>query len=147
MQTNAQLLTALSNQTLTNRLIRAFVVLIVALGIASVLVVSVVQKSREIGILRAMGASRRAILLVFLLQGAILGAIGSAGGTLVGLALVRAFARVFRNPDGTVLFRPEVSPALLLGTAGVALAVGIIAAAIPARRAARLDPVEAIRNG
>jgi lipoprotein-releasing system permease protein len=147
MQTNAQLLAALSNQTLTNRLIRAFVVLIVALGIASVLVVSVVQKSREIGILRAMGASRRAILWVFLLQGAMLGAAGSAVGTLAGLALVRAFARVFRNPDGTVLFKPEASASLLLGTAAVALAVGIVAAAIPARRAARLDPVDAIRNG
>lgn len=147
MQTNAQLLAALSNQTLTNRLIRAFVVLIVALGIASVLVVSVVQKSREIGILRAMGATRRAILWVFLLQGAVLGAAGSAAGTLAGLALVRAFATVFRNPDGTVLFRPEATPALLLGTAAVALGVGVLAAAIPARRAARLDPVEAIRNG
>ncbi len=147
MQTNAQLLAALSNQTLTNRLIRAFVVLIVALGIASVLVVSVVQKSREIGILRAMGASRRAILGVFLLQGAILGTLGAALGALGGLVLARAFAQVFRNPDGTVLFRPEVTSELVAGTAAVALAVGVLAAAIPARRAARLDPVDAIRHG
>ncbi|MFN8751765.1 MAG: FtsX-like permease family protein, partial [Betaproteobacteria bacterium] len=115
--------------------------------IASVLVVSVVQKSREIGILRAMGASRRAILGVFLLQGAILGALGAGLGALGGLALARAFARVFRNPDGTVLFRPEVTVELVAGTAAVALAVGVLAAAIPARRAASLDPVEAIRHG
>ena len=69
MKTNAQLLAALRNQTITNRLIRTFVVLIVALGIASVLVVSVVQKQKEIGILRAMGASSRRIMSVFLLQG------------------------------------------------------------------------------
>jgi hypothetical protein len=62
MQTNAQLLAALRNQTVSNNLIRSFVVIIVALGIASVLVVSVVQKQKEIGILRAMGASRRMIM-------------------------------------------------------------------------------------
>lgn len=55
METNSGLLNALSNQTVTNSLIRVFVVIIVALGIASVLVVSVVQKQKEIGILRAMG--------------------------------------------------------------------------------------------
>ena len=59
METNSGLLNALSNQTVSNNLIRSFVVIIVALGISSVLVVSVVQKQREIGILRAMGAGRR----------------------------------------------------------------------------------------
>ncbi|MFN8753468.1 MAG: ABC transporter permease, partial [Betaproteobacteria bacterium] len=88
MQTNAQLLAALSNQTLTNRLIRGFVVLIVALGIASVLVVSVVQKRKEIGILRAMGASRAQMTRVFLLQGALVGLIGAAFGCLIGAGLL-----------------------------------------------------------
>jgi lipoprotein-releasing system permease protein len=147
MQTNAQLLAALSNQTLTNRLIRSFVILIVALGIASVLVVSVVQKSKEIGILRAMGASRRSIMMVFLLQGALLGAVGAAIGALGGAALVMVFARVFRNADGSILFRPEVDAALFVSTCAIAIVIGTLAAALPARRAARMDPVTAIRNG
>jgi len=147
MQTNAQLLAALSNQTLTNRLIRGFVILIVALGIASVLVVSVVQKSKEIGILRAMGTSRRSIMMVFLLQGALLGAAGAAIGALGGAALVKVFAGVFRNADGSILFRPEVDAALFASTCAIAIAIGTLAAALPARRAARMDPVTAIRNG
>lgn len=147
MQTNAQLLSALSNQTLTNRLIRVFVVVIVALGIASVLVVSVVQKSKEIGILRAMGASRRNILLVFLLQGGLLGFAGSLLGALGGFGLVRAFANVFRTADGSVLFRPEADLALYASTCAIALGIGVLSAALPARRAARLDPVTAIRYG
>jgi lipoprotein-releasing system permease protein len=147
MQTNAQLLAALSNQSMTNRLIRAFVILIVALGIASVLVVSVVQKSKEIGILRAMGTTRRSIMAVFLLQGALLGAAGALLGALGGAALVKAFAGVFRNADGTILFRPEVDATLFISTCTIAIVVGTLAAALPARRAARMDPVAAIRNG
>jgi lipoprotein-releasing system permease protein len=147
MQTNGQLLSALKNQTLTNRMIRGFVILIVALGIASVLVVSVVQKSKEIGILRAMGASRRGIMTVFLLQGAIYGFAGSILGVGCGLGLVAAFAGVFRNPDGTVFFKPEADAEMILSACLTALLIGLVAAAIPARRASLLDPVTAIRNG
>jgi lipoprotein-releasing system permease protein len=147
MQTNAQLLSALKNQTLTNRLIRGFVILIVALGIASVLVVSVVQKSKEIGILRAMGASRRNIMSVFLLQGAVYGFAGSLAGVLLGFGLVSAFSGVFRNPDGSVFFKPAVDLEIVVSACITALLIGLVAAALPARRASRLDPVTAIRNG
>ena len=77
--TNAQFFSAVQAQTTANTTIRFFVGLSVAFGIASVLVVSVVQKSREIGILRAMGISRAQILRVFLLQGGLLGLAGSIG--------------------------------------------------------------------
>ncbi|TSE32732.1 lolCE: lipoprotein releasing system, transmembrane protein, LolC/E family [Tepidimonas charontis] len=66
---NAQLVTALRSQSASSLMIRVFVTVAVALGIASVLVVSVVQRQREIGILRAMGASRRRILGVFCCKG------------------------------------------------------------------------------
>lgn len=147
MQTNAQLLAALRNQSISNGLIRSFIVVIVALGIASVLVVSVVQKQKEIGILRAMGASRGRIMQVFLIQGAIFGLIGSVLGGMLGGVLLEVFARIYRNADGTPIFSPELD-AGILGTACVtAIVVGVAAAALPARRAARLDPVAAIRYG
>jgi len=104
MQTNSQLLSALDAQTLSTRLIRAVVMLVVVLGIASVLVVSVVQKRKEIGILRAMGASRSQMTRVFLLQGALVSAAGSVLGAAIAWAMVAAFTALVRGADGGPLF-------------------------------------------
>ena len=146
IRTNAQFFTAMAAQTLTNTLIRVFVGLTVALGIASVLVVSVIQKSREIGILRAMGTSRNQVLRLFLIQG---GTVGLAG-SLLGSALAFAFLLVWRalavEPDGTPMFIIEMPPSLFALAAGASILVGVLAAVSPARRAARLDPVVAIRS-
>ena len=145
MQTNAQLLSALKSQSVSNNLIRAFVTVIVAVGIASVLVVSVVQKQKEIGILRAMGASPRRIMSVFLLQGAFYGLVGSALGSALSLGLLKFFSKITRNADGTALVSPDLDLSVVLSTCALALVVGLLAAALPARRAANLDPVQAIR--
>jgi lipoprotein-releasing system permease protein len=145
MQTNAQLLTALKSQSASNNLIRFFVTLIVAVGIASVLVVSVVQKQKEIGILRAMGASPQRIMSVFLLQGGFYGLLGSVLGSVLSLGLLSFFSRITRNEDGTNLLNPELDLQVVLGACALALVVGLLAAALPARRAALLDPVQAIR--
>jgi lipoprotein-releasing system permease protein len=118
---------------------------IVVLGIASVLVVSVVQKRREIGILRAMGASRGKIQRVFLLQGAVVAVVGSVVGIALALAMVVIFLDIARNADGTPLFELVVTPWLFVGTAIGAIACGLLAAYAPARRAAALDPAQAIR--
>jgi lipoprotein-releasing system permease protein len=145
MQTNAQLLSALRNQSVSNTLIRGFVVAIVAVGIASVLVVSVVQKQREIGILRAMGASPGRIMTVFLLQGALYGLVGSGLGAALAAGLMHLFSRIYRNADGSPLFVVDLDATIVLWACAIAIAVGLIAAALPARRAARMDPVQAIR--
>ena len=145
MQTNAQLLTALRSQSFSNNLIRSFVTLIVAVGIASVLVVSVVQKQKEIGILRAMGASPGGIMQVFLLQGALYGLVGSSLGALLSVGLLRFFASATRGADGSSLLNGESDPMVVLGACALALLVGLLAAALPARRAALMDPVQAIR--
>ena len=145
MQTNSGLLTALSNQTVSNNLIRSFVVIIVALGISSVLVVSVVQKQREIGILRAMGTGRRRIMTVFLLQGGLVGLAGSVLGSALAFGLLVVFSHIFKSPDGSALFSAQLDPMLVLLASVVACGVGLAAAAIPARSAARMDPVQAIR--
>ncbi len=147
MATNAQVLAAFDNQNMTTRVIRGFVVLIVALGIASVLVVSVVQKQKEIGILRAMGASSGSILQVFLIQGAIVGLAGAVLGSVLGSVIAYVLSNALRNADGSQLFTPELALSTYLGAVGVALLVGVLAAIAPARRAAKLDPVAAIRQG
>ena len=141
METNAQLLNALQSQSLSTQMISLFVALSVALGIASVLSVSVVQRTREIGILRALGIRRSQMLRVFLIQGALFGLLGSLLGGLSGQALVWVF-----NTFGPKLFYIPVEPGLLVAATILATLTGIVSASIPARRAARLDPVEAIRH-
>ena len=140
MQTNAQLMNALTSQTLSTNMISVFVALSVAFGIASVLSVSVVQRTREIGILRAMGTTQGQMLWVFLIQGALFGLAGSAIGSAAGYALVWAF-----NTLGPGLFYIPVSASLVPVAMAIATVTGVISAALPARRAARLDPVVAIR--
>ena len=144
-QANAQLVSALNAQSVSTGLIRGVVMVVVILGIASVLVVSVVQKRREIGILRAMGATRGQILRVFLLQGAIVGALGSMLGVLLAVVLIWAFTSFVRGSDGLPLFSITLAPALALRIAAVATLCGVLAAVAPARRAAALDPALAIR--
>jgi lipoprotein-releasing system permease protein len=146
IKTNAQFFTAMTAQILTNTLIRVFVGLTVALGIASVLVVSVIQKQTEIGILRAMGASRGQILRMFLLQGGAMALAGSLVGCTLGWLFLIIWRSVAKNPDGTPMFIVQIEPALFAAAAVAATVVGVLAAATPARRAARLDPAVAIRS-
>jgi lipoprotein-releasing system permease protein len=146
MKTNAQLMVGLRSQSASSFLIQFFVIISVAFGITSVLVVSVIQKSREVGILRAMGCSRGRILRVFLLQGGVVGLAGSLFGSGLGALLVMFFAGTAKNPDGTPIFPVVLEPRMFLLAAGVATLTGILAAAAPAFRAAKLDPVVAIRN-
>ena len=146
IETNAEFFKALSGQTLSFFMIRLFVGLTAALGIASVLVVSVVQKSKEIGILRATGTTRGQILGVFLLQGAILGLLGSVFGSLMGWGLLTAWRGFAVNDQGVPFFTLEAGPVLYLYVALGATLVGTASALFPARRAARLDPAVAIRG-
>ena len=146
IKTNAEFFKALSGQTLTFFMIRLFVGITAALGIASVLVVSVVQKSKEIGILRATGTTRGQILRVFLLQGAIFGFLGSLLGSLMGWGFLSAWRGYARNDEGVPFFTLDVGPMLFIYVALGATLVGTLSALFPAQRAARLDPAVAIRG-
>jgi lipoprotein-releasing system permease protein len=144
--TNSEFFLALNAQRFTIGMIRLFVGLSVAAGIASVLVVSVVQRSKEIGILRAMGGSRGQIMRVFLLQGAVVGMLGSLLGSALATLLLAGWRLIARTPDGTPLFPIEIGMKLYLLAALLATLSGVLAAATPAIRAARMLPVEAIRG-
>ena len=144
-ESNAQLVSALNAQSISTSIIRGVVLAVVVLGIASVLVVSVVQKGREIGILRAMGATRGQVLRVFLVQGAVVGVLGSVLGLLLAVALIWVFTHFVRGSDGMPLFSIALPPAMALQVALIASVCGVLAAVAPARRAAALDPAQAIR--
>ncbi|MBL0229536.1 MAG: ABC transporter permease [Moraxellaceae bacterium] len=147
MSSNQQLMTALKSQTASTSLIRFFVLISVAFGIASVLAIAVVQKQKEIGILRAMGLSQRSVLVVFLIQGGLLGFLGSILGSLGGMGLGKMFSIVVRSATGEPLFQLALTQELFISTMFVATLTGLISAAMPAYRAAKLDPVQAIRYG
>lgn len=144
-ENNTQLLSALNAQSVSTALIRGVVMVVVVLGIASVLVVSVVQKQREIGILRAMGATRGQILRLFLLQGAVVGALGSVLGIVLAGGMIVLFTTFVRGTDGLPLFDISLAPALAVQIAAIATVCSVLAAIAPARRAAAMDPAQAIR--
>lgn len=146
IKTNAQFFSAVQAQVSANTAIRFFVGLSVAFGIASVLFVSVVQRSREIGILRAMGITRQRILRLFLLQGGLLGLAGSVVGCAVGALALVMWRAMARGPDGLPLVPVTLEAVLFIVALVLATVTGVLAAMAPALRAARLDPVVAIRG-
>jgi lipoprotein-releasing system permease protein len=105
----------------------------------------VVQKRREIGILRAMGATRGQMVRVFLVQGGIVGAVGSVFGLGLAVAMIWLFTAFVRGSDGQPLFLIVLPAALAVQVALVATVCGVLAAIAPARRAAAMDPAQAIR--
>ncbi len=147
MKLNAELLSGLQAQSSSKLMIQFFVVVAVALGIASVLIVSVVQRSREIGILRAFGTGAARVRQVFLIQGGLLGFGGSIVGCGLGAIFALAFEGVAKGADGAPRFPVDLSPSLFLGATALAIGVGLASAWLPARRAAKLDPATAIRYG
>jgi lipoprotein-releasing system permease protein len=146
IRNNAELFTAIAAQSTSNNAIRFFVGLSLAFGIASVLAVVVVQKSREIGILRAMGISQGQVMRVFLLQGGSMALAGAVVGSGLGAGVLVLWQRSARTADGSPLFSLVLEPSLFIVALTLATATGLIAALAPARRAARLDPVAAIRG-
>jgi len=108
------------------------------IGVMAIMMVSVTNRTREIGVRKAMGATQREILLQFLVEAATLTGIGGILGIVVGLALGR-LATAFMNIDAGI---PVV---LTLIAVTVSVSIGIVFGMIPARRAAKLDPIEALR--
>jgi lipoprotein-releasing system permease protein len=141
-QENAQLFEALDAQGRTGTIIKAFALLTIMIGIASAMLLSVMRRRSEIGIMRAAGVSRLFILKVFVLEGTLIGAIGGLSGVLLAWVALAPFPPIAQAQSGSLpidVGQGGFLAAFLLTTLAAALA-----SIIPARRAARVDPVEAI---
>jgi lipoprotein-releasing system permease protein len=143
---NEQLLSGLQGQSISSLMIQVFVMLSVLLGIASVLAITVMQKSRQIGILKAMGIKNRAASLIFLTEGFILGIFGAATGIAFGVGLSYAFTKFALNSDGTPVVPLSFDPNFIVLSACVAVLACVLASLIPARKSSKLDPIDIIRN-
>lgn len=144
---NEDLLSGLNGQSISSIMIQVFVLVSVVLGIASVLAITVLQKSKQIGILKAMGIPDNSASLIFLFQGLILGVYGAILGVLFGLGLILAFTTFARNPDGSALIPINFDIMFILFSGSVAVLSALIASFIPAARSKKLSPIEVIRNG
>lgn len=138
----AQVLSALAAQGQTGLLLKTFAMVSIVIGIASSLLLSTYRRRAEIGIMRAMGASRRFVVFVFVAQGALVGLLGGLAGAGLGYLVLSAFPpRDLANPAVLPIDIGE-------GAFGVAIlltvAIATLAAILPARSAARVDPVTAI---
>ena len=148
---NASLFSALQLEKLAMGLVLLLIVLVAAFNIVSTLTMVVSDKTREIGILRAMGMPAAAIRRVFVLQGTIIGSIGTVLGGVLGLALARVVDRSnLVQLDPTVYFinriPVRVDPLDVAVVMTASLLIAVLATIHPARRAAALHPVEAIRH-
>lgn len=145
----ASLISQLELQKAVIGVVVFLIVLVAAFGIANVLVLTVSEKTEEIAILRALGASERQVVAVFMLEGSLLGAVGTVVGALLGIGVAAYFKfQPFPLP-GDLYFITQlpvkVQAVDILWVCSVSLATSVLAGVFPARRAARLDPVEVLR--
>ena len=146
---NPSVFRTLDAQDQTINMVLISTIIAAGFGIASILVMSVTGKYREIGILKAMGATPGEIQTIFVVEGFLLAVLGCMVGIPVGILLLEALSTVrVPGPGGrmTELFVIQIDPWLLAGASAVAVTVGVIAAFFPARRAASVDPMQVIRG-
>jgi lipoprotein-releasing system permease protein len=141
---NKDLLTALQSQSASSYMIQVFVLVAVALGIASTLAISAVQKTRQIGILKALGMADARTSSIFVWQSAILGVAGTVLGVGLAFLLVAGFAAGTHGRPGNFPINPDWG--FIAFSAGIAMMVALLSSIIPSRRTSRLDPIEVIQN-
>jgi lipoprotein-releasing system permease protein len=143
---NPDLSSALNGQKISGLMIQVFVMVSVVIAIASVLSITAVQKSRQIGILKAMGLSDSRAAQVFILQSFIFGFISSLIGTVLGLGLFFGFVELTRESDGSALVEPYIRWNMVIITSIIAVLASIFAGIMPALKTRRLDPIDIINE-
>jgi lipoprotein-releasing system permease protein len=150
-EANAEILSLLETQMVFVNIFYLLIYGIAGFGIANTLITIVAQRTREIGILKAMGASQKSIMVVFIFQSMVLGAIGLILGTILGyIATVALQSYEIEVPQemyfGLQTLPLEVEPLNFVYAAFFAFIINIISGIYPARKAAKLDPVTAIES-
>jgi lipoprotein-releasing system permease protein len=152
MESNKAFLDTLKAQNSSAVIIQLMTLLASAFGVASVMIVFVVQKSKDIGILKSMGATSRQIQRIFMLEGLGVGLAGALLGSGIGTGLcfmVESWllpGQLFGGKPATIVpMKWDIT--YVMAASAVAIIIGLLSSVVPARRAAKLSPVEAIRHG
>ncbi|HDI83138.1 MAG TPA: lipoprotein-releasing ABC transporter permease subunit [candidate division WOR-3 bacterium] len=151
IEMNRNLFAALKLEKFAMFIILALIVVVAAFNIASILIMIVLEKTREIGILRAMGATGRKIMRIFMIDGLLVGGIGTTTGLIIGYVLCWALGKYkFISLPADVYFLDKLpvkmQPLDFLIVGVSAIIISFLATIYPALRASKMDPVEAIRN-
>jgi putative ABC transport system permease protein len=126
--------------------IAAISLIVGGIGIMNTMYTSVLERTREIGIMKSIGATRQIILTIFLLEAGILGLIGGGIGIILGIGLSKAVEFVGTQALGPGLLQTQISLGLVLGALAFSLSVGIISGVMPALQASKMEPVEALNS-
>jgi lipoprotein-releasing system permease protein len=146
---NPSVFLTLDAQDQTINMVLISTIVAAGFGIASILIMSVTGKYREIGILKAMGATPAEIQTIFVVEGFLLAILGCFVGIPAGIAILQGLGSIRApGPGGReqAVFLIQIDPWLLAGAAAVAVTVGVAAAFLPARRAGAVDPMQVIRG-
>ncbi|HHN66082.1 MAG TPA: ABC transporter permease, partial [Nitrospirae bacterium] len=150
MQMNRNLFSALKLEKFAMFIILILIILVASFNIISTLIMNVIEKEREIAILRAMGATSRGIMTVFVLQGIIIGIIGTILGVAGGVAICYLISNyeIIKLPADVYYLShlpAKVNPWDVVTVAGAAILISFVSTIYPAYQAARLNPVEPLR--
>lgn len=144
---NKLIASAIIGQKICSVIIQFFVLLASVLSIMSILNISVVQKYKQIGILKAMGIKDGSAALIFLLQAFILGLVGTAVGVLLTLLYIKGFNRYIVTSDGKPIVDIIINNRFIIISSLIAVVASTLAAVFPAIKSLKLTPVEVIKNG
>ncbi|HDH41591.1 MAG TPA: ABC transporter permease [Candidatus Altiarchaeales archaeon] len=126
--------------------IAAISLLVGGIGIMTTMYTSVLERTHQIGIMKAVGARNSDILLIFLIEAGMLGLVGGVIGVILGLLLSKFAEYLVVNYGGIDIFRVHAGPELIIGTLLFSFLVGCFSGYLPARRASKMHPVEALRK-
>lgn len=126
--------------------IASIALLIGGIGVANTMFTSIVERKKEIGIMKAIGAKNKDILKIFLIESGLLGFFGGLAGALFGLTIAYLVSNIATQIIGGELFKVMLSWPLLIGASFFSFIIGLIAGYIPAKQASKLNPVQALRG-
>ena len=144
---NKELLGALRSQGISSTIIQVVIIFSVIIAISSVLAITVLQKSRQIGILKAMGIKNLSAAMIFVYEGLLLGIVGSLLGVSLGLALLYAFDSFSSSPGTANTIKIKIDYGFVVLSWVIAVAASTLAGLLAARRSLQLNPIDVIREG